>query len=66
MNRYKIKYMRGYGDDLPQEVVADFYRRSGPNTDFIRGHAVYEQVTLHSLATKVIVHIALVEEDVDE
>lgn len=65
MNRYKIKYGRGYADDeLPQEILADSFVRNGPTTEFFKDSG-HNRVKLHSLATKIVVHIELIEENVD-
>ena len=68
MNRYKITYGPGYSN-LPSEIEADVFFREGAFTQFnvrSREGVGTGPQTVHSIASKAIVHIELVEENIDE
>ncbi len=66
MNRYKINYGAGVSyKDLPTEIVAHSYARTGAFTNFYREKDDGPWTVVHSIASKAIVHIELTEEDVD-
>ncbi len=66
MKRYKLRYVRGY-DDLPPEIEADYYHQRGPTTFFYSEDKTgLEHELVHSIATKYIVHIELLERPNEE
>lgn len=69
MNRYKITYGPGY-TNLPGEILADSFTRHGAFTLFMRRPNTQAgerlSTTLHSIASKAIVHVELEEENVHE